>query len=59
VLPSSSSADRFYIAAAKESGIVIVSADEKMVKAAKRVLLGDAAVHIKDLESQLKGSVVL
>jgi predicted nucleic acid-binding protein len=43
--------DCLYIMAAKESRTALVSADERMVKAAKRVLPTDAAVHIKDYEA--------
>ncbi|MGI0048097.1 MAG: type II toxin-antitoxin system VapC family toxin [Nitrososphaera sp.] len=43
--------DCHYIMAARESRTALVSADEKMVKAAKSVLPTDAAVHIKDFEA--------
>lgn len=43
--------DCLYILAAKESRSVLVSSDQKLVNAAKKVLPADAAVHLKDMEA--------
>lgn len=42
--------DCLYILAAKESRSALISSDQKLVKAAKRVLPPDTAVFLKDIE---------
>ena len=43
--------DCLYILTARESRSALVSSDQKMLNAAKKVLPTDAAIHIKDFEA--------
>lgn len=43
--------DCLYILAAKESKSALVSSDQKLINAARKLLPADSAVHLKDMET--------